>query len=97
MIKIKNGKTLLSIALLFSMASFTVAAELAGEALFKKKCSLCHSIEKKKLGPAIKTMSSEAETLRAVILKGKGMMPGFDGKLTSAQIDSLVEYLLVNQ
>ncbi|VAW90297.1 hypothetical protein MNBD_GAMMA17-1456 [hydrothermal vent metagenome] len=94
---IKNCKTLLSIALLFSTASFAVAAELPGEALFKQKCSLCHAIDKKKLGPALKRMSSEAEILREVISTGKGMMPAYEGKLTTAEIDMLVEYLLANQ
>ncbi len=97
MTRIKNCKTLLSIALLFSMAPFAVVAELPGEALFKQKCSLCHAIDKKKLGPALQRMSGEAEILRETISKGKGVMPAYEGKLTVAEIDMLVAYLLANQ
>jgi len=90
--------TLLSAALLFSTASFVAAAEQPdAQQLFKKKCALCHAIDSKTLGPAVNTMSNEKEVLRQAIAKGKGSMPGYDGKLTGAQIDALVDYLLANQ
>lgn len=89
---------LLFASLLISVASVGFASELAsGESLFKKKCSLCHAIDKKKLGPAVNRMSRKADTLHHFISKGKGMMPAFEGKLTAAEIDKLVGYLLANQ
>jgi len=65
--------------------------------LFENKCSLCHSIDKKKLGPAVNTMNHEAEALRETITKGRNLMPSYIGKLTPVEIDALVGYLLANQ
>ncbi len=95
---LKNGIKLLSIPLLSAAVATASASELSnGEALFKKNCSLCHAIDKRKLGPAVNSMSGEAATLRAIISKGKGAMPAYKGKLADAEIDALVEYLLANQ
>ncbi len=77
--------------------SASASEKLDVDKLFKQRCSLCHAINKKKLGPAIKTMSSEKEVLRQIIIKGKNSMPGYEGKLTSTEIDVLVNYLLANQ
>ncbi len=95
---LRNGIKLLSISLLSGAVSTVSASELPnGEALFKKKCSLCHAIDKRKLGPAVNSMSGEAAVMRAIISKGKGAMPAYKGKLADAEIDALVEYLLANQ
>ncbi|NOZ54145.1 MAG: cytochrome c [Gammaproteobacteria bacterium] len=98
---IKNRNALLFIALFFSTAPSGVTADDAeipdAQSLFKQKCSLCHAIDKKKLGPAVNTMSNGEETLRQAIIKGKNSMPGYEGKLTRAEIDALVDYLLANQ
>jgi len=97
------GKTLLFISLLFSAVSTLSANEVSAselsdaQQLFKKKCSLCHAIDKKKLGPAVKTMSQEAETLRQAITKGRNSMPAFEGKLSSGEIAALVDYFLSQQ
>ncbi len=64
------------------------------EQLFIKKCSLCHAIDKKKLGPALNTMSRDAEVLRQTLLRGRNAMPAFEGKLTAAEVDALIDYLL---
>ncbi len=94
----KGYKTLLSSVLFFSAIASSVATETPdAQSLFKQKCSLCHAIDKKRLGPAINTMSNEEETLRQAITKGKNAMPGYAGKLTSREIDALVGYLLANQ
>ncbi len=93
-----KSKVVLTIALFVGAASAGFAAEVPdGQVLFKKKCGLCHGIDKKKLGPAIKTMSNQKAVLKTVITEGKGAMPGYEGKLTGAQIDALVSYLLANQ
>jgi mono/diheme cytochrome c family protein len=94
----RNCKTLVFISLLISPVSSVFAAEIAGtQQLFEQKCSLCHAIDKKKLGPAVTTMNREAEVLRQAITKGKNSMPSFEGKLTGTEIDALVDYLLTKQ
>jgi len=73
----------------------------AAEQLYKSKCSLCHgddgsgnSITGKQLGAkdlksdAVQKMSDD--DLVTAISKGKGKMPAFGGKLSDAQIKSLV-------
>jgi len=98
MIKKKNRKRLLFIPLLFSSTLPSIADEkIDGQHVFIQQCSLCHAIDKKKLGPAVKMMSHEAEVLHKVIKKGKNAMPAYAGKLTNEEIKSLVDYLLTNQ
>jgi len=95
---IRNGIKLLLAPLLVGAVSMVSASELpSGEALFKKKCTLCHAMDKKKLGPAVNSMSSEGAVLREIIAKGKKSMPSYGEKLTDEEIDALVSYLLVNQ
>ncbi len=94
----RNCKILLSIGLFFIPVQLVSAAKLAdAEQLFKQQCSLCHAIDKKKLGPAVNTMSDNQEILRQVISKGRKSMPAYAQKLTSAQIEALVDYLLSKQ
>ncbi len=87
-------------ALLFTLLSLgvfepVIAAEMVdAEQLFKQKCALCHAIDKKKLGPAVNAMSRDVESLRETLMKGKNAMPGFADKLTGAEIDALVDYLI---
>ncbi len=88
--------SLVSVFFILSFSS-SISAKSNGEVIFKQKCSLCHSIEKNKLGPAVKFMSKEAGVLRGIIYKGKKSMPAYEKKLTPIEIDSLVEYLLANQ
>jgi len=98
MTMIRNGKISFFIALCFSPVLSVSAAEPAdAEQLFKQKCAFCHAINKKKLGPAVNTMSKEKEVLRQTIIRGRNSMPGFEGKLTGEQINVLVDYLLMNQ
>ncbi len=68
-----------------------------GAALFKKKCSMCHKVDKKKVGPAVKAMNTDAEVLRSVIADGRKMMPKYSGKLSAEEIDAVVAYLKEQQ
>ena len=79
-----------------SMAN-TASANPDGQQLFNSKCLMCHAIAQKKMGPSVKSMSTDAGSLRTGIAKGKGMMPGFENKLSGAEIDALVDYLIANQ
>jgi len=70
-----------------------------GAKIFKKKCKMCHAIEKKKTGPAVKDMHKDAAVLKAMVTNGKGMMPAFGKKkkLDAEEIDAVVAYLVANQ
>ncbi len=68
-----------------------------GEQLFNSKCLMCHAIDQKKMGPSVKSMSSDAASLRTGIAKGKGMMPAFEKKLNASEIGAIVDYLIANQ
>lgn len=90
-------------ALLKAGATLAVAAFLAqpalasdmpdGAKIFSQKCKMCHALDRKKVGPAVKMMNADAEVLRTTITDGKKRMPKFGKKLSSEQIDALVLYI----
>ena len=61
--------------------------------LFNKKCKMCHALDKKKVGPAVKAMNSDPEALRSAITDGQKRMPKFGHKLSVEEIDGLVMYI----
>jgi cytochrome c6 len=91
----------LALALMFSTSVF--AAD-SGADLFKTKCAACHGADGKgetamgkrlgikDLGSADVQKQSDAD-LTTAISKGKGKMPGYEGKLTADQIQDLVKYV----
>jgi cytochrome c6 len=89
--------------LIFLVSASTRADDAAS--LFKAKCSVCHAADGSGSGPMGKTLNvpdlrsdavqklTDAE-LNNVITNGKGTkMPAYKGKLTDAQIKSLVDYI----
>ncbi len=93
-------KKLLVVAPLFAFVfSFPLSANEAVkvESLFKNKCSLCHAVDKKRLGPAIKTMSDDRSLLRKTIINGKNAMPAYGDTLEDSDITALVDYLLTQK
>jgi mono/diheme cytochrome c family protein len=91
----------LALALMFTTQVF--AAD-SGADLFKAKCAMCHGADAKgetpmgkrlgikDLGSADVQKQSDAD-LTAAISKGKGKMPGYEGKLTGDQIQELVKFI----
>ena len=89
----------LAVGLVFSTYTF---ADGAGD--FKAKCSACHgatgagdttmgkNLKLADLGSADVQKLSDDE-LNAIITKGKGKMPAYDGKLTKDQISDLVKHI----
>ncbi|MDX8377321.1 MAG: cytochrome c [Mariprofundales bacterium] len=61
--------------------------------LFKKKCSMCHAIDRKKMGPSVKSMNTDSDVLHTVITKGRKSMPKFGKKLGEEKISALVDYI----
>jgi len=67
-----------------------------GAKLFKKKCKMCHAINKKKVGPAVVNMSADADMLTETITNGRKRMPKFGHKFSAEEIESLVAFIQSN-
>jgi mono/diheme cytochrome c family protein len=88
-----------ALALVFSTYTFA-----DGAADFKAKCAMCHgatgagdtvmgkNMKLKDLGSADVQKQSDDE-LTALITKGKGKMPAYDGKLSKDQISDVVKFV----
>jgi mono/diheme cytochrome c family protein len=98
---------IVNVIVIAAFFSATVAASFAADAgadVFKAKCGSCHgpdgkgdtamgkNLKLKDLGSADVQKASDAD-LTNVIAKGKKPMPGYEGKLTSDQIQDLVKYV----
>jgi mono/diheme cytochrome c family protein len=74
-------------------------ATLTANPVYEKNCAKCHgkTAEGRHFGgPSLvsdKTTAASTDDLRRVITEGKGHMPKFAGKLTSAEIDTLVQQI----
>lgn len=74
-------------------------ATLTANPVYQKNCAKCHGKTGEGRhfgGPSLvsdKTTAASTDDLRNVITDGKGHMPKFAGKLTSAEIDTLVEQI----
>jgi len=91
-------KILAALAVVGMMGTPAIASDSIDAAkIFKKKCAMCHKVDKKKVGPAVKAMNQDAEMLRSVIADGKKMMPKYSGKLSAEEIDAVVAYLKEQQ
>jgi|SRR5437667_8561328 len=99
---IKLLLVILALAMMFS--TWSVAEDMMGADLYKAKCAPCHGVDGKGQTPMGKKMglkdlgSAEVQgksdaDLNAIITNGKAPMPGYKGKLTDAQITSLVKYI----
>ena len=93
----KKTATLLFLATLLSAPFQAVATDVDGGELFKKKCSICHKIDKKGMGPAIMEMSADSAILKSIITDGRNAMPSFSNTLEAEQIDALVVYIQSKQ
>ena len=87
-------KILAAIAVAGLLATPAFASDAPdGAKIFKSKCAMCHKVDKKKMGPAVKAMNTDAEVLRSVVAEGRKMMPKFSGKLSAEEIDAVVAYI----
>jgi cytochrome c6 len=84
--------------------STPLQAQDDGASLFKAKCSACHGADgsgNTKIGQSLKMLDLgspevQKETdaqLTDMITAGKGAMPAYKGKLTAAEVMSLVAYI----
>jgi mono/diheme cytochrome c family protein len=96
----KTIKALILMAAVSGMAAPVVATNsIDGGKLFSKKCNMCHALDKRKVGPAVKSMSQDEVRLRNVITNGGKikMMKAYGKKFSSDQIDALVAYIRSKQ
>jgi mono/diheme cytochrome c family protein len=82
----------------------SLAIGQAGADTYKSKCMMCHAADGSGSSPAGKAMgavpfnspalikASDADLIAATT-NGKGKMPAYSGKLTSAQIKAVVAYI----
>lgn len=72
---------------------------LTGNPIFQKECAKCHgkTAEGRHFGgPSLvseKTAGMSSDELHSIIASGKGRMPKFADKLTSSEIDTLVQQI----
>ncbi|MGB9106959.1 MAG: cytochrome c [Terriglobales bacterium] len=72
---------------------------LTANPVFQKNCAKCHGKTAKGRhfgGPSLiseKTGTASTDDLRNIITSGKGRMPKYAGKLTSQEIDTLVQQI----
>ena len=93
--------TLLACGAIAVCSSSAVAQDAA--ATFKAKCAMCHGADGKGSPMGIKMGAHDFTSddvqkqtdvqLAAIITKGKGKMPAYDGKLKDAEIKDLVAYI----
>jgi mono/diheme cytochrome c family protein len=73
--------------------------KLTEDPVYKEKCAKCHGKTadgRHFRGPSLiseKTAAASVEDFRNVIANGKGHMPKYAGKLTSEEIDNLVQQI----
>ncbi|HXH71963.1 MAG TPA: cytochrome c [Mariprofundaceae bacterium] len=88
---------LVMIAGFAALAAQPAMANELGEKIFKSKCSICHAIDKKKVGFAVKDMNADNAVLKDVVTNGRKAMPKFGSKLSAEEIDAVVAYLAANR
>lgn len=79
-------------ALMVAGAPFAYA-DVDAEKIFKKKCAMCHKVDKKKMGPALKDMNTDLAVLKETITNGRKSMPKFGKKLSGEEIDAMVAFV----
>jgi len=72
-------------------------ADVDAQNLYKKKCKMCHSLDKKKTGPAFKDMNTDPAALKETISNGRKLMPKFSKKLNEEEIDAMVAFIKSTQ
>ena len=91
-------------SLVFALVLPPMAAAQSAMDTYKAKCAMCHGADGKgdtamgkKMGlkdfSSADVQSKSDADLNGIITNGKAPMPGYKGKLTDAQIDSLVKYI----
>jgi cytochrome c6 len=92
------------IAGLFLLTADVSCLAQSGAELYKSKCQMCHAADGSGNTPAGQKMKARPfnspdvmkqsdDDMIGIIKKGKNKMPAFEGKLTDAQIATLVAHI----
>jgi len=90
---------LVAFSICVAVAQSAPASSLTSNPVYGKNCAKCHgdtAAGRHFRGPSLKSnkvASATAEDLRTIITNGKGHMPKFKDKLSSEQIDDLVQQI----
>jgi len=89
----KKTVLIATVAAVMGLAAQPAMAEVDGAKVFSKRCTMCHAIDHKKVGPAVKDMNTDTTVLKTTITEGRKSMPKFGSKLSEEEIDAVVKYL----
>jgi len=92
LIMVTVGASLLMVA-----GASASAGDIDAQALFTAKCAMCHDLNSKKVGPAVKEMNKDSEVLRQTITNGRKMMPKFMDKMSADEVEAMVKFIQANQ
>ena len=75
----------------------TTGAAANGKTLFTANCASCHTLAAAnatgKVGPNLDELKPETSVVVKQVTNGGGGMPAFGGRLSTAQIDAIAEYV----
>ncbi|MDQ6951325.1 MAG: c-type cytochrome [Mariprofundales bacterium] len=93
-------KTILSLATVAFCAAIAqpaMADDIDVGKIFSKRCKMCHSFDHRKVGPAFKDMHKDPAVLKATMIHGRKMMPKWGSRLSAAEIDAMVAFIISKQ
>ena len=83
-----------------SAATTTVASGVNGKQIFISNCGSCHRLgaagTSGSVGPNLDQLKPDAATVEQQVRNGGGGMPSFEGRLSSAQIAAVANYVAQN-
>jgi cytochrome c5 len=78
-------------------SSTTTGGTANGEALFSENCASCHTLAAANASGKVEPNLDQLEPSKSVVVKkvtnGGGGMPAFGGRLSTAQIEAIAEYV----
>ena len=68
-----------------------------GKAIFTQNCGTCHTLKAAgtagQIGPALDNVSLDATQIQQIVTGGRGGMPSFNGRLSSAEISAVAKFV----
>jgi cytochrome c6 len=68
-----------------------------GKGIFTQSCGSCHTLDAAgttgKVGPSLDGTSLGKADIEEIVRSGRGTMPGFEGRLSAAEISSVADFV----
>ena len=81
-------------------AKAQVTSSTDGKTIFQSQCASCHTLAAAgthgTVGPNLDKLKPPFARVKRQVINGGGVMPAFQGRLTSAQIDAVAHYVADN-